>query len=128
MGACSIQACSISKAKKGTVLTPQQQCLLLFFLKLPVDQASKIPLKRVASANTILNTIKSFFFKNFKTLYDGSKLFKKLTLCFNVNVPVLSCQPRVTVTSLFVYKVIRDLESIDPLCINPILRIGLIHK
>ena len=41
---------------------------------------------------------------------------------------ILSCQSRVTVTSCFVYKVIRDLESIDHLCINPILRIGLIHK
>ena len=41
---------------------------------------------------------------------------------------LLSCQPRVTVTSCFVYKVIRDLESIDNLCINPIHRIGLIHK
>ena len=42
---------------------------------------------------------------------------------------VLSCQPRVTVTSCFVFKVIRDLESIDHhLCINPIHRIGLIHK
>ena len=30
---------------------------------------------------------------------------------------VLACQPRVT---CFVYKVIRDLESIDHLCINPI--------
>ena len=40
---------------------------------------------------------------------------------------LLSCQPRVTVTSCFVYKVIRELESIDHLCINPILRIGLIH-
>ena len=29
---------------------------------------------------------------------------------------------------MFVYKVIRDLESIDHLCINPIHRIGLIHK
>ena len=29
---------------------------------------------------------------------------------------------------MFVYKVIRDLESIDHLCINPIRRIGLIHK
>ena len=41
---------------------------------------------------------------------------------------LLSCQPRVTVTSCFVYTVIRDLESIDHLCINPIRRIGLIHK
>ena len=29
---------------------------------------------------------------------------------------------------LFVYEVIRDLESIDHLCINPIHRIGLIHR
>ena len=40
----------------------------------------------------------------------------------------LSCQPGVTVTSCFVYKVIRDIESIDHLCSNPILWIGLIHK
>ena len=39
MGACSIRACSISK-----LLTPQQQCILLFFLKLPVNIAtSKSP-------------------------------------------------------------------------------------
>ena len=31
-------------------------------------------------------------------------------------------------TTCFVYKVIRDLESIDHLFINPICRIGLIHK
>ena len=36
---------------------------------------------------------------------------------------LLSCQPRVTVTSCFVYKVIRDQESIDRLCMNPIRRI-----
>ena len=41
---------------------------------------------------------------------------------------LLSCQPRVTVTSCFVYKVIRDLESIYHLSINPIHRIGLILK
>ena len=40
---------------------------------------------------------------------------------------LLSCQPRVTVTSCFVYKVIRDLESIDHVYINPIRKIGLIH-
>ena len=28
---------------------------------------------------------------------------------------------------MFVYKVIRDLQLIDHLCINPICRIGLIH-
>ena len=33
---------------------------------------------------------------------------------------VLSCQPRVTVMSCFVYIVIRDLQSTDHLCINPI--------
>ena len=41
---------------------------------------------------------------------------------------VLCCQPRVTVTSCFVYNVIKDLESIDHLCINPSSRIGLLHK
>ena len=35
-------------------------------------------------------------------------------------VRLLSCQPRVTVTSCFVFKVISDLESIYHLCINPI--------
>ena len=29
---------------------------------------------------------------------------------------------------MFFYKIIRDLESIDRLCINPIHRIGIIHK
>ena len=44
---------------------------------------------------------------------------------------ILSYQPRVTVTSFFVYKAIRDLYSIDLSCINPnypFHRIGLIHK
>ena len=41
---------------------------------------------------------------------------------------LLSCQPSVTVTSCFVYKVIWGLESKDHLCINPIHRIGLIDK
>ena len=36
--------------------------------------------------------------------------------------------PAKTVRSCFVYKVIRDLELIDHLRINPICRIGLIHK
>ena len=42
------------------------------------------------------------------------------------NTCVLSCQPRVTVMSCFVYLLIRDLESIDYLFINNIYRIGLI--
>ena len=41
---------------------------------------------------------------------------------------VLSCQPRVTASSCFVYNVIRDLLSIYHLCINPIHRIELIHN
>ena len=41
---------------------------------------------------------------------------------------LLSCLPRVTVTSCFVDKVIRDFLWIDHLCSNPICRIGLIHK
>ena len=43
-------------------------------------------------------------------------------------VSLLSYQLKVTVTSCFVYKVIGTFFSIDHLCINPILRIGLIHK
>ena len=33
--------------------------------------------------------------------------------CTEINKPLLSCQPRVTVKSCSVYKVIRDLELID---------------
>ena len=33
------------------------------------------------------------------------------------NLLVLSCQSRVTVTSSFFHKVIRDIESIDHLCV-----------
>ena len=51
---------------------------------------------------------------------------KKHTSCLIRGL--LSCQPRVTVASCFVYKIIRDLESINHLCINHIHRIGLIHK
>ena len=54
---------------------------------------------------------------------------KKHVIAHPVNIlKLLSCQPKVTVTSCFVYKVIRDLESIDHLCINRIHRIGFIHK
>ena len=41
---------------------------------------------------------------------------------------VLIASTILPVTPCFVYKVIRDLESIYHLCINPIRRIGLIHK
>ena len=49
-------------------------------------------------------------------------------LLFKLLGKLLSCQPIVTVTSCFVYTVIRDLELIDHLFINHIRRIGLIHK
>ena len=44
----------------------------------------------------------------------------------NDSKPILSYQPRVPVTSCFVYTVIRDLESID--VYHPIRWIGLVHK
>ena len=43
-------------------------------------------------------------------------------------VLVLSCQPKVTMTSYSVFEVIRDLKSINHPRIDPILRIGPIHK
>ena len=45
---------------------------------------------------------------------DNTEVFNSLYL--------LSCQPRVTVMSCFVYKVFRDLQLIVRLCINPICR------
>ena len=39
-------------------------------------------------------------------------------LLFKLLGKVLSCQPRLTVMSWFVYTVIRDLQSIDHLCIK----------
>ena len=50
--------------------------------------------------------------------------------CYSYTGPagLLSYQPRVSVTSYFVYKAIRDLESTDHLFINPIHRKGLINK
>ena len=71
----------------------------------------------------------------FNTLIFMFYMFSNSVLFFQVTPEVKTrrmllatvCQPRVMVTSCFVYKVIRDLESIDHLCINPILRIGLIH-
>ena len=57
-------------------------------------------------------------------IYCNSGFVVVVDILFNV----LSGQPRVKVTSCFVYKVIRDLESTDHVCINPIHRIGLIHK
>ena len=52
------------------------------------------------------------------------------TLCLLIVVALLSTVLPAKSDSdvLFVYEVIRDLESIDHLCINPIHRIGLIHR
>ena len=58
-------------------------------------------------------------------IYPGAGCYKGFS---DDGDSLLSCQPRVTVLSCFIYKVIRDLESIDHLCINLIRRIGLIHK
>ena len=58
--------------------------------------------------------------------FDLSRMVKQTGESQNENL--LYTQSRVTVRSCFVYKVIRDLELIDHLCINPIHRIGLIHK
>ena len=46
---------------------------------------------------------------------EHGRLKENMRTCYCV---LLSCQPRVTVASCFVYKVLRDLESIDHLCIN----------
>ena len=40
--------------------------------------------------------------------------------CHCLSFILVSCQSRVTVMSCFVYRVIRDLQSIDHMIINPI--------
>ena len=64
------------------------------------------------------------FLSSFQTVQSGSTLFatkaSEIQQLMTKQMTLLPCQPRVTVTSCFVYKVIRDLESIDHLCINPI--------
>ena len=62
---------------------------------------------------------------------DTAEKLKKKEVCIMLTLNIqthFSCQPRVTVTSCLVYKVIRDIELIDHLHINPIYRIGLILK
>ena len=60
---------------------------------------------------------------------------KKITDHRPTHITAMKRHRRLTVLSaksdsdvIFVYKVIRDIGSIDHLCINPIRRIGLIHK
>ena len=50
-------------------------------------------------------------------------IYKQYLVCETTVLPAKSDSD-----VLFVYEVIRDLESIDHLCINPIHRIGLIHR
>ena len=80
----------------------------------------------------------SFFFNlctNSMIMVFSSNLFAKknplvllpmLTQHFSHSLVglLMSCQPRGTVMLCFVYKVIRDLESIDHLCIVLILSCG----
>ena len=69
--------------------------------------------------------IRVFFRTYYGLILYVLSLYCALTL---IHIHVLLCQPKVIVTSCFVYKVIRDLESIDHLCINPIHWIEIIHK
>ena len=105
---------------------PWQSCLL-------TDQIPfAISVEILVNISAILFSILTFGFR--EDVKDSYWSCSGLITChhFDINNKVfqllLSCQPRVTVTSCFVNKVIRDLESIDHLCINPILQIGLIHK
>ena len=54
--------------------------------------------------------------KGYQQTTLGDKELKKFLQTYHL----LSCQPRVTVTSCFVYRVIRDLDSIDHLCMDRI--------
>ena len=51
-----------------------------------------------------------------------------VVLCNKVRFCVSTVLPAKSDSYVIVYKVMRDLESTDHLCINPIHRIGLMHK
>ena len=72
----------------------------------------------------------SVFCKSIGTIVNSICIPKLVSISVNVFIKqLLYCQPSVTVMSGFVYKVIRVLESMNHLCINPIHhRIGLIHR
>ena len=53
------------------------------------------------------------------TRFIVSDMIEEFSSIRRINSYLLSCQPRVTGKSCFVYKVIRNLLSIDHLCINP---------
>ena len=70
-----------------------------------------------------------YFYLFIYTMFNqGGTISYKWLFYLVVLRQLLSCQPSVTVTLCYVYKFVRDLESIDHLCINTIHRIGLIHK
>ena len=71
-----------------------------------------------------MSTLNSF---GFVYVIFVSRFAHVLTLKRPSTIYLLPCQPRVTVTPCFVYDAIRDLESIDHMCINPIQKIGLIR-
>ena len=64
-----------------------------------------------------------------RKIYAKYDVFTKITLKqLNRKALLLSYQPRVTVASFFVYKVIMGSELIDHLCINPVLWIGFFSQ
>ena len=91
--------------------------------------------------DTLIVFLKDFFYKS----ADDRKIMKNNPASEELNEKHFHCShwkhlnetptciitvlpAKSDLTSCFVYKVIRDLESIDHLCINPILQIGLKHK
>ena len=80
-------------------------------------KGSGTPAKIRRRAKTFAASIQSLSVDNDSAKYKDH--WSALVYFSVVHLQLLSCQPRVTVTC-FVCKVIRDLESIDHLCINPI--------
>ena len=76
---------------------------------------------------SFLNLLRKCNFENKICMTDSDiKACVPLFVYHFLEFELLSCKPRVTVSSCFVDKVIRNLESIDHLCMNLNLRIGLI--
>ena len=95
------------------------ECLRLYTAKewLQITQTISSSRHGFASQTKISPLYYLLFLHVSKVLFTYKHFKNK---CYFTPKEVLYCQPRVTVTSCFVYKVIRDLESIDYLCINPI--------
>ena len=60
--------------------------------------------------------------------FQGSVIINSVQVCSQSPQELYTVLPAKSDSDMFRYKVIRNLESIDHLCINPILRIGLVHK